>query len=250
MSLSDHRYVARLAPCTTTVADAVHDGARCLERDGHWWTESIASGGLVWPLKAVPVLLDHEPSQRVGFVTDVRERDGWHECEFVIDRDRPLADEVIGFLRVGTGVSIGAQSHEKDDAVADLGLRVKRHTSVELEEVSILVPPRASAYKGAKVTEILERGTQRDRDRWERERAERKAAAAPTSVAAAGPAVLHRNPVSARAAAEDEELRRRIDFYADNGIPIDVEQVIVNLQEELLGHPSLDRLYARHRRAA
>ena len=45
-----------------------------------------------------------------------------------------------------------------------------------------------------------------------------------------------------------DELDRRLDFYAKHGIPIDVAQVITNMQEELSGSPSLDRLHARNTR--
>ncbi len=167
MSLSDHRYVARIAPVSSTAMDAIHDGATILDDRGKRVTESFASGGLIWPTKACPVLIDHEDRFPVGFISGVAERDGWIEATFVIDMDKPLADVALDLLRVGTPTSLGARSVLRDESLADLGLAtpVTRHTTAILEEISILSPGVEPAYKGAKVIRITERGTARDRMR-------------------------------------------------------------------------------------
>jgi hypothetical protein len=83
MSLSDHRYVARIAPVSSTTADAVHSGATVLDERGERVTESFASGGLIWPNKTVPVLLEelsivvapNAPAYRGAKVTRITERE-------------------------------------------------------------------------------------------------------------------------------------------------------------------------------
>ena len=114
----------------------------------------------------------------MGFVSDVAERDGWHEATFVLNMDKPLADVARELLRVGTPVSLGAKSVRRDESLADLGLAipVKRHTIAFLEEVSILSPGFVPGFKGAKVIRITERGTALDRmrERQERESAQAK----------------------------------------------------------------------------
>ena len=62
---------------------------------GNAFTESFASGGLIWPTKPCPVLIDHEERFPVGFVSDFAERDGWNEATFVLDMDKPLADVAL-----------------------------------------------------------------------------------------------------------------------------------------------------------
>ena len=190
MSLSDHRYTARIAPASSTATDAVYDGVAILDERGERFTESIAAGGLIWPTKAVPILIDHDERHPVGFVSGVAERDGWHEATFVLNMDKPLADVACELLRVGTPVSIGAKSIRRDESLADLGLatQVRRHTIVFLEEVSILSPGVVPAYRGAKVIRITERGTalSRMRERQEREQAKSKPPTATTRTEPAG----------------------------------------------------------------
>ncbi len=131
MSRSDHRYTARIAPASSTAVDAIHDGATTLMERGERFTESIAAGGLIWPTKACAVLIDHDERFPVGFVSEVAERDGWHEATWVLDTEKPLADVARDLLRFGTPVSIGAKSLLRDESLADLGLAtpVIRHTT-------------------------------------------------------------------------------------------------------------------------
>jgi hypothetical protein len=189
VSLSDHRYVARIAPVSLTTADAVHSGATVLDERGERVTESFASGGLIWPTKTCPVLIDHDERFPVGFVSDVAERDGWHEATFVLNMDKPLADVACELLRVGTPVSLAAKSVRRDESLAGLGLAipVKRHTIAFLEEVSILSPRVTPGFKGAKVIRITERGTALSRMRErELERAKAKPKPEAPSPVAAG----------------------------------------------------------------
>jgi hypothetical protein len=184
VSLSDHRYIARIAPASSSAIEAIHHGgATILDERGERVTESFASGGLIWPTKPCPVLIDHDERFPVGFISGVAERDGWHEATFVLDMDKPLSDVALELMRVGAPVSIGAKSLETDESLAGLGLAtpVKRHAKAVLEEVSILSPGVVPAYRGAKVIRITERGTALDRMRErqrERERAEASAARA------------------------------------------------------------------------
>jgi hypothetical protein len=150
-----------------------------IEEGGERVAESIASGCLTWPLKYVPVLLGHDEKRRVGFVTDVRERDGWHEATFVLDMDKPLARVALGLLHVGAPVSIGARSLATDTALANLGTAtpIKRHLVAVLEEVSIVEPGYSPQYRGAKVTKIVERESvlqRHHRERQEREARKRE----------------------------------------------------------------------------
>ena len=182
MSLSDHRYVARIAPVSLTSTDAIHAGQILIDESGQRVNESFAAGGLIWPTKPCPVLIDHDEKFPVGFVSDFAERDGWNEATFVLNMDKPLADVAQEILRVGTPVSLGAKSLRRDESLADLGLAtpVKRHTIAFLQEVSILSPESRPAFKGAQVIRIEERGTALDRMRErERERANAKPAARP-----------------------------------------------------------------------
>ena len=98
MSLSDHRYVARIAPVSSTSTDAIHDGAITHDDRGERVTESFASGGLIWPTQTVRILIDHDERFPVGFVSDVAERDGWYEATFVLNMDKPLADVACELL--------------------------------------------------------------------------------------------------------------------------------------------------------
>jgi hypothetical protein len=175
VSLSDHRYVARIAPVSATAVDAIRAGAIVIDERGQRVTESFASGGLIWPTKPCPILIDHDERFPVGFVSDFAERGGWNEATFVLDMDKRLSDVACELLRVGTPVSLGFMSLRTDESFADLGFAtpVERHTVSILREVSILAPGTAPAYRGAKVVRITERGTALDRMR-ERERAEAK----------------------------------------------------------------------------
>jgi hypothetical protein len=205
MSLSDHRYTARIAPSSSTASDAIHAaGATILDERGERVMESIASAGMIWPNTACPVLIDHEERFPVGFISDVAERDGWHEATFVLNMDKPLSDVALELLRVGTPVSIGAKSLLRDESLADLGLAtaVKRHLAAVLEEVSILSPGVRPAYRGAKVIRVTERGTALDRMR-ERQRAEAKPKPTPAQEAVratAQPAgqIIHGGPLIRR----------------------------------------------------
>ena len=160
MSLSDHRYTARIAPTSQTAIDAIHAGAAIVDERGERVTESFASGALIWPTKPVPVLIDHDERFPVGFVTNFAERDGWHEATLVLNMDKPLADVAQEILRVGTPISLGAKSLLRDESLADLGLAipVKRHLAAVLEEVSILSPGVVPAYRGAKVIRLGNEG--------------------------------------------------------------------------------------------
>ena len=261
MSLSDHRYTARIAPSSPTAVDAIHAGVVIIDERGQRVTESIASGGLIWPTKPIPVLIDHEERFPVGFISDVAERDGWHEATFVLDLDKPLADVAQELLRIGTPVSIGAKSLLKDTSLADLGLAtpVTRHTTAVLQEVSILSPGVTPAYAAAKVTRITERGTARDRMRereQERERAQAKpeppkpAAAHPPSPRPAPPVVLIRTSKAQRDAIETAELQRRHDWLLDHGYRADFEDVLDNLKQEVGYGRDLSRECRRHRTVA
>ena len=110
MSLSDHRYVARIAPVSSTATDAIHAGATIVDESGQRVTESFASGGLIWPTKAVPILIDHDERFPVGFVSGVAERDGWHEATFVLNMDKPLSDVALDLLRASAHPSRLARS--------------------------------------------------------------------------------------------------------------------------------------------
>jgi hypothetical protein len=194
VSLSEHRYTARIAPSSSTASDAIHGGAIIVE-DGRRVAESIASGCLTWPIESVPVLLGHDERRRVGFVTDVSERDGWHEATFVLDMDRPLSRVALDLLHVGAPVSIGARSLANDAALANLGTatQIKRHTAIVLEEVSLVEPGFVPQYRGAKVTKIVERETplarhhRERREREERERARATLSPRPESAARRAP---------------------------------------------------------------
>jgi hypothetical protein len=255
VSLSEHRYIARIAPCSSSAADAIHDGASCVE-DGRRVRESIASGCLTWPLETVPILLCHDDTKRVGFVSELAERDGWWEASFVLDMDRPLSRVALELLHVGAPVSIGMKSLQKDEQLANLGTAtpIHRHTKAVLEEVSIVEPPFVAAYAGAKVTRIIERENplaRLHRRRQERERAEAKLTRTPTpkaqpkQQAKPQPAVA---TVYRRRTVTDAEWRqeyeRRLDWIErTTGLPAEPDVVLRGLRREIEG-PTLDELYA------
>lgn len=255
MSLSEHRYIARIAPCSSTAADAAHDGATFVE-GGQRVRESFASGGLTWPIESVPVLLSHDESKRVGFVSEVAERDGWYEASFVLNMNRPLSRVAQDLLCVGAPVSIGAKSLGKDEHLANLGTAtaIHRHTKAVLEELSIIEPPFVAAYPGAKVIRIVERENplvRLHRQRQERERAQAKPTPKPTPKAQptrqpkSQPAVatVYRGRTVSDSAWK-QEFERRMDWVeATTGRPADPEDVLRGLRRELEG-PTLDELYA------
>lgn len=184
----------------------------------------------------VPLLVDHDKDRQVGVVKRlyrIEEPDGpWlaASCHVTSPPGWLTRDTKASFAFIPIQHSSFTQPGDAEH------LR-----KAWVTEVSILSPGTQPAEPRAKVT-LLEPSKP----------TKPPAAATSTSVAHAARTPVHRTPVSARKAAEMDELNRRLEFLEEHGIAYRFEDVLENLKAEL-GGPTLDRLYAqhlRHRRAA
>ena len=161
------------------------------------------------------MLLEHDLLKRIGKVQTLWRPDGWFVADFTLD------PELTAELHEGQPVSVG--------------LSLFKSGSRFLSEVSVV---RRGAVEGEEITSRVALKPP--------EPTPARPAAAQPPVAAAAPPVVYRTPPSARAAAEDAELRRRLDWLEQHTGRYDIEAVVLGMQRELNG-PTLDEVYAAHR---
>jgi len=223
------QFLARLAPLDRElVVDDEHDGLT---------TERWTSGS--FPLERenparVAVLVAHDPELEVGRVDLLYERDGWLCAAFRLRDDLP-GRTAAEQTKVGTPVSIGAKIHR----VGSIDLSF-------LKEISLV--PRA-AYAGAEVTKLLSLPAfplatwpPIERKDTETTTVESSKPSPPATSDRAGGEVFYGGGRYAdgvikrgrdKAAAETEELHRRLEWAERHLGRADFETILTNLKIEL-----------------
>ena len=156
----DRFYECRFAPSAATWREAIRVGQLVHDR-GVSAYESFAPRAFAgWGASEIPVLIDHDVSQRAGTVTVLTAHRDWHIASFVLDG--PYATRAAEFIAKSGKVSPGLHVLDKDldRSLATPITPAHRPTHwyfrAQLDEISILPPGEIAWYAGAKVTGFRE----------------------------------------------------------------------------------------------
>jgi hypothetical protein len=184
-----------------------------------------------WPTKTCPLLVDHDDSKEIGTVTELSRME-WLDGPWFTAVAR--VTDAPAWLKRGTRVSFGfSPLHTRDVHIRDSRAEVIGRGLVN--EVSVLSPGKRPAEPLAEVLSVRAHDGE-------------PAAVRPSERAAAGEVIAHGSAVlrrERRAAAETEELRRRMEWLEEMGQNVPMELVLENLRDELAGRAGLNAL-GRH----
>jgi hypothetical protein len=217
-----HLYSCRFLPIGQTVNVPTMDGSP-------WFTEFHARSfepESTWA-KQPDVCVDHDRDCVVGSVSSLYTYDRWWCAYFTLDPVLPNE------LEVGQPMSVGLELLGAGDGTPFLReISIVRHGAVKGAEITRRValkptpapkPPPTPPPEPAR-TEVIHHPQQ--------------------------PVIHRRAPVSARHAAEDAEMRRRLEWLEQHTGRYDLEAVVLGMQRELQGPSIFDLARASGLRVA
>jgi hypothetical protein len=138
----------RFAPYAETPRLRVRNGIQVAEVDSIW-TESFGPNCWLAGGQNAEIQFGHDAA-KIGEVIAVAAHGKWYELDAVVETNDP---EVLDRLKVGTPVSLGARTLDRDD---DHDIHTRHHKLAQLQHIAIARPGERAKYPGAQITAVRE----------------------------------------------------------------------------------------------